>query len=871
MDAIVTHINMDFDSLAAMVAAKKLHPKARIVLSGSASGNVRRFLTLYGEMIDYLDLTQVEGEKIDQVILVDTRIKDRLGQAASLIERAKGNLVIYDHHPKSDDDIDFGAEIISEAGSTTTMLVLLISQKEISISTFEASLFSLGIHEDTGSLTYPTTTSADARALAFLMDRGADPNVISHFLKSTLTKEQHDLLKMLIGLSKKSFFAGLGLVMIKVKLAEYIEDASIVVRKIAELEDADLVFLLMDVGRKVYVIARSRSGEMDIGHIMQQFGGGGHANVGSAVVRGQTLEEIEEVILEKIAAQIKSVPTAGEIMSKPVITIELAASVSEAGSIMARYGFDALAVTQGGKYAGMILRKDVDKAIHHDLSHAPVKGFLSSVKEGVSPKTLVSEVEGMMMARSIGRIPVLEGGEVVGIITRSHIISSFSGKGQPSLSVKPKGEAMSKKKMTHLIAKALSRENYLIIKTIGRLAGQMGLETYLVGGFVRDIILKRPNLDLDIVVEGDAPAFSLALAEKIGGRVKLHKKFGTAIFITKHGQRIDFASARFEHYDHPAALPKVESSSIIYDLSRRDFTVNSMAIKISEADFGELLDPFGGLYDLEEKRLKTLHALSFIEDPTRIFRAVRFERRLKFSLDADSEVLAKRASRLGVVERLSPARLTGELIAVLSQDEPLRLLLRLLELGALEAVHPKIRIGPASRRLYERLSETLKLFSAGSFPNSKRYLPPMMALFWRLKVDEIEAILLKMDISKGDKDKILATLLGANAVLKALLPKRLKDSELYQILERFGTESLIFLHALSEKSLVKERILRFHNELKSVAPALSGKDLIKLGFKQSPLYNLVFRKLLLTKLDWVDLSRKDEIEIAKRFFEREGE
>ncbi len=870
MNAIVSHTNMDFDSLAAMVAAQKLHPKAKIILPNTSSANVRRFLAIYQGMIDEIDLDEVDPKSVKEVILVDTRSLQRIGEAAKLIEGRKVDLIIYDHHPKSKDDIDFGLDLSREAGSTVTLLVLRIKEQGVSITSFEASLFALGIHEDTGSLTHQNSTADDAKALAFLLERGADLKVVSHFLKSSLTDEQHELLKLLLGLAKKEDFMGASLMIIEAALGEYIEDASVVVRKIAELEDIDLIFLIMKVGEKEYVIARSRLDEVDVGRIMQKFGGGGHANVGSAVVKNRGIKEIKRIIKSEIKKEIKGAPTAEKIMSKPVVTIALDETVSEAGRLMARYGFDGLPVVHKGSYLGMILRRDVDKATHHGLGHAPVKGFLSSPKISASPQMLASEVERIMTERSIARLPVLDGERVVGIITRSNIITSLRGeKGAERLSSDALFAA-NKREIVRLMSAALTKSSLKLIKEIGMIADSEGLDCYLVGGFVRDLMLKRANLDIDIVVEGDALLFVEKVVKKVGGKIKMHKKFKTAILITKDGLRVDFASARFEQYDYPAALPRVEPSSIIYDLSRRDFTINSMAVKINREDFGELLDPFGGVHDLGDGKLKTLHALSFIEDPTRIFRAVRFESRFGSRLDHDTELLAKKASELKVIERLSQARLTYELIEVLSEEDPLPLLSRLLELGALIAVHPHIKLGQRKRRLFMAIKDSQRELTEGLEEKPKLWVVNLMALVHGLSEADLSDLMLRLDLARGDRDALTRTLREAPLVQERLSKAKIKDSEIFLALEGRALEELVFLYAFSDQKRVKERIALYLSELLSVKPLLSGRDLIALGFKESPLYNLVLKKLLLLRLDNRNLSRDEEVELAKDLFEREA-
>src|SRR5207302_3864097 len=213
---------------------------------------------------------------------------------------------------------------------------------------------------------------------------------------------------------------------------------------------------------------------------------------------------------------------------------------------------------------------------------------------------------------------------------------------------------------------------------------------YLVGGTVRDILLGEPSFDVDIAVEGDAIALAQSLADALGGRVRAHEKFGTAVVIYGEGERVDVVTARTEFYDAPAALPTVEHASIREDLFRRDFTINAMAASLKGADFGRLVDPFGGRRDLEARRIRVLHNLSFIDDPTRIFRAIRYENRLGFRMDDHTERLARGTVEMGLVGDLSSERLRNELIALLEEGPGHHSILRLREIGVDRAIHPHL-------------------------------------------------------------------------------------------------------------------------------------------------------------------------------------
>ena len=222
------------------------------------------------------------------------------------------------------------------------------------------------------------------------------------------------------------------------------------------------------------------------------------------------------------------------------------------------------------------------------------------------------------------------------------------------------------------------------------LAQELGFKIYAVGGFVRDILLARPNLDIDLVVEGDGIRFARELAKVRQGRVKEHQKFKTAVVVFPDGQRIDVATARLEYYEYPTALPTVELSSIKLDLYRRDFTINALALNLTPGHFGQLMDFFGAQRDIKEKVIRVLHSLSFVEDPTRILRAVRFEQRFSFRIDGQTLKLIKNAVQLNLFAKLTGIRLAHELQIILGEENVLENLNRLQDLKLLAAIHPQL-------------------------------------------------------------------------------------------------------------------------------------------------------------------------------------
>ena len=222
-----------------------------------------------------------------------------------------------------------------------------------------------------------------------------------------------------------------------------------------------------------------------------------------------------------------------------------------------------------------------------------------------------------------------------------------------------------------------------ILHSAGRIAGETGCRAYAVGGLVRDLLLGRETCDLDIVVEGDGIRFARSLAGRYRTPVKGYERFGTASFSMPGGAKVDVATARTEVYDEPAALPRVTPGSIRDDLFRRDFTINAMALSLAPGEFGRLLDEYGGSRDVRDGIIRVLHGRSFIDDPTRIFRAVRFEARLGFRIVAADEVRIAETLSLRLLERLEDYRIVAELRLIFREPDPVKPLRRLGRLGVI--------------------------------------------------------------------------------------------------------------------------------------------------------------------------------------------
>jgi len=378
---------------------------------------------------------------------------------------------------------------------------------------------------------------------------------------------------------------------------------------------------------------------------------------------------------------------------------------------------------------------------------------------------------------------------------------------------------------------------------------------YLVGGTVRDILLAERSFDVDIAVEGDAIALAQALADALGGRVRAHEKFGTAVVVYAHGERVDVVTARTEFYDAPAALPSVEHASIREDLFRRDFTINAMAVSLKGDDYGRLVDPFGGRVDLEEKRIRVLHNLSFIDDPTRIFRAIRYENRYGFRMDEHTLGLARGCIEMGLVGDLSSARLRDELVALLEEGEVDHSILRLAELGADRAIHPHLAADDEAVGLLARLRALAQQYEI----EVPAWRLGLIALARKLPPDEVYGWLQRLKMRRRDTEQIAAAVTVGPRIVERLRDQDVEPAETAALADRYAPDAPLFALALANQ----EPLHAYFRGLRDVRLEVSGTDLADLGLAESPRVGEILAELRRRKLNGELDGRESELEAAR--------
>jgi len=693
---------------------------AHPILPRRMNRNVRSFVTLYGADFPFLDLRDVSPGAVERVTLVDTQ---SLVTLKGVDERTR--VRVFDHHPLRKHNPPDWEVVIFELGATTTFFIESLREAGENLAPIQATLLLLGIYEDTGSLTFSRTTPRDVHAAAWLLEQGADLRIAVKFLNPPLTNEQREIYDRLVPAAETHEVNGHRVVLACGEALELTEEISTLAHKLRDLFDPDALFVLVQTVEGVRLVARSTTDDIDVAAIASHFGGGGHARAAAALLKKDKFKRqkddanptddlsqitvVREELLALLPSHIRPPLTVGQVMSRRPRLLAPETPVHEAAQMMSRYGYEGFPVAREGKILGLLTRRAVDRALSHRLN-LTAASLMEAGEITVRPGDSLQQVQALMIESGWGQIPVVESGtgKIIGIITRTDLLKTLVRHPHPA------HHAYAKK-----LERSLPPEHLALIRAVAEQAEALHLPAYIVGGFVRDLLLDRPGLDFDIVVEGDAIALAKALARKHGGRITSHSRFGTARWNLENSEfgtrnsmleqrvskikSLDLISSRQEFYEHPTVLPTVERGSIKLDLHRRDFTINTLALRLDGRHFGELHDYYGGLSDLQKRRIRVLHSLSFIDDPTRMMRAVRYEQRYGFQIEPRSLQLMDEAKPL--VARLSEERLRHELDLIVEEPHAPAILARLAELNLMTSISD---ILPWNVELRERLDSVGK-------------------------------------------------------------------------------------------------------------------------------------------------------------------
>ena len=872
MHIILTHEQADFDALASLLGAHLVDKATIPVLPRKLNRNVRAFITLYGMELPFVDPRDLINEPIKMVTLVDTQ------SMISLKGMSKNTKVqVIDHHPIREELQPVWKVTTEETGATTTIFAEVLRERDHHLSTIEATLLLLGIYEDTGSLTYTRTTSRDLNAASYLLERGASLEIASDFLNHPLSIQQQTLYDRLRTNASTHHIHGHTVILACSDAEDINEELSSIAQKLRDLLDPEALFVLVTTRGGVQMIARSTKEDIDVAKIAGQFGGGGHERAAAALIKDGEIEDVCQKLIEVLPRFIQPAITVAQIMSREPQLLSPKTSANDAAISMQRFGYEGYPVVEidsRGQHQvlGLLTRRAVDRAISHQLN-LTAASLMDAGQVSVHPDDSIEALQRLMTDTGWGQIPVInpESNQVIGIVTRTDLLKTLTR--EPDL---PHHQNLAERLQTTLPPARLT-----LVKTVAQVAHDQRAALYIVGGFVRDLILERPSYDYDLVVEGDAIQLAHALADKFGGRVTSHSRFGTAKwhigeirssllqslavgkFITRSEgdnadedqpqkpedfpESLDFISARTEFYTHPTALPTIERGSIKLDLHRRDFTINTLALRLDGYHYGELHDYWGGLNDIHQRLVRVLHSLSFVDDPTRMLRAVKFEQRFDFSIEDRTLELINEA--IPLLERVSGDRIRHELDRILEENQASMMIARLNQLNLLTAIEPNLTWD-------EWISSKLQ-FLAGLKPeiewriedgSSAKLRSRMGYILWLIRLSKIHAwkVIKRLKLPSSLADEILAGRQLWNDLAT------LSDAPPSGVVARLDNVRPLAIYAnyiTTDEEDTRQILWEYASNWSQITPCTDGHVLRERGLPPGPVYRQVIRTL---RNAWLD-------------------
>ena len=870
----MTHEQTDFDGFASILGAYLLSDHAIPLLPNTLNRNVQKFYNDYCSELPFILPQALPKQKIHSITLVDT-------QSMITLKGITKNTQIcaIDHHKQKD---SFNSEWVftpTNTGACSTYFVEYLIDQNERLPIIYATLLLLGIYEDTGSLMYSSTTARDAHAVAYLLSQGASLKIVGEYLNLSLSQDQQKVLDLLIKnyqtVERKKLR-----IMISTANAEFLEEeVSSIAHKLCELYDPDALFIFVKTREGIRFVARSTSDRINVGTVAEAYGGGGHPRAAAALIKQidhtkVSIPELEKQFIQSLDDFVNPSITVKQIMSKNPLLLDSHVKAKEALQFMQRFGYEGFPVVEKDKVLGLLTRRAVDRAIAHKMD-LPAKSLMEAGNYFVYPETSLEELHQLMAKSNWGQIPVMhkQSQKIIGIVTRTDLLQAYSGLQSP---------INGRMNLASILEKNLNSEQAELIKVIASTAYDMKMHVYLVGGVVRDILLNTPLYDIDFVVEGNAIELAKKLTALYGGKATSHKQFGTAKWFLENTKipsgaaasqsinslkSVDLISARTEFYKNPSALPTVKLSSIKLDLLRRDFTINTLAIQLDGKHYGNLSDYWSGLSDLKDGIIRVLHSLSFVDDPTRMLRAVRFEQRFGFQIEERTLELLLEAKPL--LKQVSGDRIRHELNLILEERLAVDILQRLEKLGLLQIIDPDFKFPKKKAALLQSVIETK--------PENKWQLPQKVGniasktivsyciLFGQLTKENISRICKRLKLPGTIQKSIDQTHL-----LLEELPKLVekKPSQVYAVLK---DAPLYVLYAVHFFFYNQEKILQVIDlcikEWKKIKPYTNGTTLQELGIQPGPVYKEIFQKLTDAWIDGEIVSRSEEENFLQDFLQ----
>jgi tRNA nucleotidyltransferase (CCA-adding enzyme) len=895
MDVITTHLHADFDGLAAMVAARKLYPGAVLVLSGGAQETVRRFLAVHD--LGLTRLKDLEMQQVTRLILVDTQEPERLGPLQPLCRNPAVAIHIFDHHPETAAESGQGicqaeCKVVEPVGATTTVLIERMLQQGRALSPLEATVLALGLYDETGFFAYVSTTPRDLEAAAAVRRAGADLTVVADTLRQPLDPDAIALLHDLLQRGETYYLEGCKVLLTTSQDERFRGDLAEVVHRLTELKGLDAVVAAIALEDKIEIIGRSRRSCLDVAQIVAEFGGGGHPGAAAAIVKDRTMVEVCAQLRHLLTTRYRPTCLARDMMTSPVTTIPEEATLTEAAQCMTMSRVTVVPVVdQHEHYRGVVTQARVQKALVHGMGDAPVQTCLQTALYTATPETPWRDMERQMLARKQHWVPILSGTpaapRVVGIITRADLLRTLHEHVLATAGVRVQGPPVpgalpvARRNLRGMLRAHVPRSLYRLLERLGRCADTHRVSAYIVGSWVRDLLLGRRNPDLDIVVAGDGLALAQALAQQEGVRLTTQARSGTAVVLGPEGFTLRVATTRVASNACPIPLPPVGQGSLQHDLTRRDFTINTLAIWLNTQHFGELLDVYGGQRDLKDKTLRVVHSHSFVDEPTRVFRAIRFEVSFGLHLGKETLRLMQGAATMGLLHQLSSVRLGEEIRLLLSERDAHKAVARLAALNLLRFIHAEVTWSPKLDHLLQNVDDILAWYQIASLhwpPCPMRadgtverpgdeiepWLVRLIALLEALSDLAVPEAFQRLNLLRRHADTVHAARAARHTIPRLATRPPLLPAETYRILTGQRVEVLLFLLAKTTTTAAKQQIVAYLETYRYVKPQLSGHDLRAMGLTPGPLFRKLLDRLLEARLNGEVMNATEERAFVQR-------
>ncbi len=878
MNIILTHEQADFDALASLQAAALLEPKRSAVVPKRMNRNLVTFLSEYKSDFSFKTWDNLPNKPIDSVLLVDTQT---ISNTARMTEAT--TVAVIDHHQPRESLPENWKCRFERTGACTTILIEALREKNKFPEPIVCTLLLMGIYEDTGNLTYSSTSPRDVAAAAWLLEQGADLDILRRFVNQPLTEPQIKLCDRLLESCQQITLMGQQIVVATADARDIGDEFSSVAHHLRDMLSPDAIFVLIATRSGIRLISRSTTDSIDVGQIMRRFHGGGHARAAAGlVILEKDMDHLERLALlrQELLAMLPGFVTppitVAQIMSTQPLLIPLDTPIREVAKLIRRYGYEGYPIIDADKkLVGLLNRRSVERAIAFDLDPS-IETIMEHGDFTVKAGHPIDYLKEIMNLSGWGQIPVIDdrNGEIIGIVTRTDLIKTLSGN----------GSIPGNRNYAQMLKRVLPPAHLALIKMVADAAYTLHYPVYIVGGFVRDLILEHPVMDFDIVVEGDAVRLAKILVSTYGGTVRTHSRFGTAKWLIEsihpaiqaasasgqstessgNGQTntplppmLDLISARTEFYDYPTAMPKVERSSIKLDLHRRDFTINTLALRLDSAWFGDLLDFWGGFNDLQRGLIRVLHSLSFTDDPTRMLRAIRFEQRFGFTIEKHTMLLLKEAQSL--IKQVSGRRILHELDLFFLEKSPEVGLARLDKAGLLARIHPAIHWNEQDSKNYQKmLGTTAADYWQDFFPDREHFFENngKYLVWWgNYSQEDLSEISRRLQLPQATEKMLLAA---------SALNHRLPDiaaawpSEITAFLEHLPLEAIYYYDCQKDDPKIGEIIRKFVTIWRFAKPYTTGEDLRKLPYPPGSWIASILKRLRNAWIDGEISSREEE-------------